>query len=150
MLRTAGPSANRSGVAGQGPNGKRKKPLDSYIANKQYSYMAMHEPTQHLDLAFSALSDPTRRAILARLMRGEATVSELMAPFALSQPTISKHLKVLEAAGLIEGGRDAQRRPRRLSPLALKTVADWIDPFRAAWETRLDNLDAHLKKNQEK
>ena len=104
----------------------------------------------HLDRAFAALSDPTRRAILARLIQGEATVSELMAPFALSQPTISKHLKVLEAAGLIEGGRDAQRRPRRLAPLALKEAADWIEPFRRAWEARLDNLETHLKTKQEK
>ncbi|HEX4023464.1 MAG TPA: metalloregulator ArsR/SmtB family transcription factor [Steroidobacteraceae bacterium] len=94
--------------------------------------------------AFHALSDPTRRAILARLASGEASVSQLMEPFQLSQPTISKHLKVLENAGLIEGGRDAQRRPRRLAPRALKLVADWIAPFRQQWESRFDNLDAHL------
>ena len=97
-----------------------------------------------LSSAFYALSDPTRRAMLARLMLGEASVSQLMAPFQLSQPTISKHLKVLEAAGLIEGGRDAQRRPRRLAANAMKDIADWIEPFRQQWESRFDNLDAHL------
>jgi DNA-binding transcriptional ArsR family regulator len=97
-----------------------------------------------LSIAFQALGDATRRAILARLAQGEATVSQLMEPFELSQPTISKHLKVLENAGLIEGGRDAQRRPRRLAPLAMKDVADWIEPFRQQWESRLNNLDAHL------
>jgi DNA-binding transcriptional ArsR family regulator len=102
----------------------------------------------HADLntAFYALSDPTRRAILSRLALGEATVSELMEPFELSQPTISKHLKVLERAGLVEGGRDAQRRPRRLAPHAMKDIADWIEPFRKQWERRFDNLDAHLKR----
>ncbi len=100
--------------------------------------------THRLNGAFQALSDPTRRAILARLTSGAATVSELMAPFALSQPTISKHLKVLENAGLIEGGRDAQRRPRRLAPRAMKEVADWIEPFRQQWESRFRNLEAHL------
>jgi len=103
-----------------------------------------------LNSAFYALSDPTRRAILARLAVGEASVSELMAPFQLSQPTISKHLKVLETAGLIEGGRDAQRRPRRLAPLAMKDMADWIEPFRQQWEDRFDNLDAHLAKMKKK
>jgi DNA-binding transcriptional ArsR family regulator len=105
-----------------------------------------------LSNAFHALSDPTRRAILARLVSGEATVSELMEPFKLSQPTISKHLKVLESAGLIEGGRDAQRRPRRLAPLAMKGIADWIEPFRQQWESRFKNLDTHLAnvKKQEK
>jgi DNA-binding transcriptional ArsR family regulator len=105
-----------------------------------------------LNSAFHALGDPTRRAIVARLARGEASVSELMAPFELSQPTISKHLKVLEKAGLIVGGRDAQRRPRRLAPLAIKEVADWIEPFRQQWERRLDNLEAYLSemKRQEK
>jgi len=97
-----------------------------------------------LDAAFFALSDPTRRAILARLAGGEATVSELVAPFNLSQPTVSKHLKVLESAGLIEGGRDAQRRPRKLVPQALKELADWIDLFRDQWERRFDNLEAHV------
>ncbi|HEX7693781.1 MAG TPA: metalloregulator ArsR/SmtB family transcription factor [Sphingomonas sp.] len=97
-----------------------------------------------LDTTFAALSDPTRRAILARLALGEATVSELMQPFALSQPTISKHLKVLEKAGLIEGGRDAQRRPRKLRAEAMKDAADWIDRFRDQWERRFDNLDRHL------
>jgi DNA-binding transcriptional ArsR family regulator len=97
-----------------------------------------------LNEAFSALADPTRRAILVRLAASDATVSELMAPFDLSQPTISKHLKVLEHAGLIERGRDAQRRPRTLVAVALKDVADWVEPFRRQWASRLDNLDAHL------
>lgn len=99
---------------------------------------------ERLNRAFSALADPTRRAILARLASSEATVSELTAPFELSQPTISKHLKVLEDAGFIEHGRDAQRRPRRLVPAALKDVADWVEPFRRQWEARLENLDRHL------
>jgi DNA-binding transcriptional ArsR family regulator len=106
--------------------------------------MAINEQTDRLSRAFSALADPTRRAILARLAVSEATVTELMAPFELSQPTISKHLKVLESAGLIERGRDAQRRPRKLVPVALKDVADWVEPFRRQWEGRLDNLDRHL------
>jgi DNA-binding transcriptional ArsR family regulator len=105
--------------------------------------MAM-QTDHHLNDVFHALSDPTRRAILARLALGGADVSQLTAPFALSQPTISKHLKVLERAGLIEGGREAQRRPRKLAPFALKDVDDWIEPFRDQWEQRFDNLDAHL------
>ena len=109
--------------------------------------MAMDERhADPLNAAFHALGDPTRRAILARLASGEASVSELMEPFELSQPTISKHLKVLEEAGLIEGGRNAQKRPRRLAPFAMKDVADWIEPFRQQWERRLNNLDAHLSK----
>jgi DNA-binding transcriptional ArsR family regulator len=107
--------------------------------------MAMHNPeTERLTRTFSALTDPTRRAILARLAVSEATVSELMAPFELTQPTISKHLKVLEDAGFIERGRDAQRRPCRLVPAALKDVADWVEPFRRQWEARFENLDRHL------
>ncbi|MES2046475.1 MAG: metalloregulator ArsR/SmtB family transcription factor [Pseudomonadota bacterium] len=97
-----------------------------------------------LDTVFAALSDPTRRAILARLALGEADVSELARPFSLSQPTISKHLKVLETAGLIETGRRAQRRPRRLNAERVKDIADWIEPFRVLWERRFDNLDRHL------
>jgi DNA-binding transcriptional ArsR family regulator len=121
--------------------------FDSYIAIWPYSYMEINERRlQQLNSTFHALGDPTRRAILARLISGEATVSELMEPFQLSQPTISKHLKVLEKAGLIEGGRDAQRRPRRLAPLAMKGIADWIEPFRQQWESRLRNLDSHLGK----
>jgi DNA-binding transcriptional ArsR family regulator len=97
-----------------------------------------------LDRVFSALSDPTRRAILQRLAQGEATVGELAAPFRLTQPTVSKHLRVLEQAGLIAQDRDAQRRPRRLRPDAIKVVAEWAEPFRLLWEARFDNLDRHL------
>jgi DNA-binding transcriptional ArsR family regulator len=103
------------------------------------------EQTENLNRAFSALADPTRRAIIARLAAGEATVSQLMEPFKLSQPTISKHLKVLKEAGLVEQGRDAQTRPRKLAFVGLKEVADWIEPFRAQWEGRFNNLDNYLE-----
>ena len=83
-----------------------------------------------LDATFQALADPTRRAILARLAQGEASVMELAEPFAMSQPAISKHLKVLESAGLVESGRDAQRRPRRLKAERMRDIADWIEPGR--------------------
>jgi len=106
--------------------------------------MAMQE-SQQLTAVFSALADPTRRAILARLAKGDATVSELAEPFRLAQPTISKHLRVLEAAGLIQSDRDAQRRPRRLVLTSLKAADEWMQPFREQWERRFDRLDAHLK-----
>jgi DNA-binding transcriptional ArsR family regulator len=111
--------------------------------------MAMHRQDS-LSLVFGALADPTRRAILARLASGDADVSELMKPFSLSQPTISKHLNVLEQAGLVTRGRDAQRRPRNLAAIALKDVADWIEPFRHQWESRFNNLDAHLSTMKKK
>jgi len=112
--------------------------------------MAMnHSRSDSLDDVFFALSHPTRRAMVVRLSRGEASVAELNEPFGLSQPTISKHLKVLEKAGLIEGSVDAQRRPRRLRASAMKNVADFIEPFREQWEKRLDNLDHHLKRKRE-
>ena len=103
-----------------------------------------------LDLAFGALADPTRRAILARLARGEATVAELAEPFGLRQPTISKHLKVLEDAGFVTHSRDAQRRPRKLVDGALKDVDAWLEPFRKQWEGRLDNLGAFLERTTAK
>ncbi len=105
---------------------------------------------ERLDLAFAALADPTRRAILARLAKGEATVSELAEPFDLQQPTISKHLKVLEEAGLVTQSRDARSRPRRLALGALKEVDGWLGPFRKQWETRLDNLEAYLQRTNRK
>jgi DNA-binding transcriptional ArsR family regulator len=94
-----------------------------------------------LDATFSALADPTRRAILARLAQGEATVTELVAPFRLSQPAISKHLKVLENAGLISRGRDAQRRPCRLAAKPLAEADEWLENFRKHWEANFDRLD---------
>ncbi|MEH1128747.1 ArsR/SmtB family transcription factor [Micromonospora sp. CPCC 206061] len=97
-----------------------------------------------LDTTFAALADPTRRAILARLAAGEATVSELAAPFDISQPAISKHLKVLERAGLISRGRDQQRRPRRLEPRPLRAATEWLETYREFWEERYRNLDALL------
>ncbi len=99
----------------------------------------------HLTQIFSALSDPTRRAILARLSEGEAPVKELAAPFELSGPAITKHLKVLERAGLISRSREGQLRPCRLEPKALEPAAEWIEQYRAMWEERFDRLDAYLK-----
>jgi DNA-binding transcriptional ArsR family regulator len=101
-----------------------------------------------LDAAFAALADPTRRAIVARLAGGEATVLELAEPFAISLPAISRHLKVLEQAGLISRGRDAQRRPCQLRTEALRDVSAWADHTRHAWEERFDRLDEYLKKAQ--
>lgn len=101
-------------------------------------------PTE-LSTLFSALADPTRRAILARLSQGEAPVKELAAPFDLSGPAITKHLNVLERAGLISRGREGQLRPCRLEPRALAPAAEWIDHYRRMWEERLDRLDAYLK-----
>lgn len=101
-----------------------------------------------LSQVFSALADPTRRAILARLASGEATVSELAAPFDLSQPTISKHLRVLEEAGLIQSDKDAQRRPRRLVLAPLRSADDWLRPFREQWERRFDRLERHLEEQK--
>jgi DNA-binding transcriptional ArsR family regulator len=98
-----------------------------------------------LSATFSALADPTRRAILARLSRGEATVTELAAPFDMSMPAISKHLKVLERAGLIERGREAQWRPCRLQAEPLRQVEDWVEQYRTHWEQRFDRLDAYLR-----
>jgi DNA-binding transcriptional ArsR family regulator len=98
-----------------------------------------------LDATFAALADPTRRAILARLASGEASVTELAEPFAMTQPAISKHLKVLERAGLISRGRDAQRRPRRLEPKALAAANDWIERYRRIWERNFKRLDAVLR-----
>ena len=104
--------------------------------------------TDRLDATFTALADPTRRAILARLAQGEATVNELAEPFAMSLPAISKHLKVLERAGLISRGRDAQRRPCRLEPAPLQAVAGWAEQHVREWEERLDRLDGYLKQLQ--
>ena len=110
----------------------------------------MYMQSDPLSSVFSALADPTRRAILSRLANGDADVSELMKPFELHQSTISKHLSVLENAGLIVRKRDAQRRPRTLVAVPLKDVFDWIEPFRSLWEKRFYQLDGHLKEMQKK
>jgi DNA-binding transcriptional ArsR family regulator len=103
-----------------------------------------------LNATFGALADPTRRAILAKLAKGEASVLELAEPFDMSQPAISKHLKVLERAGLIARGRDAQRRPCRLEPRRLKQAADWIGTYRQFWEASYNRLDDYLQDLQTK
>jgi DNA-binding transcriptional ArsR family regulator len=107
-------------------------------------------PRDPLSTTLAALADPTRRAILARLVSGEATVSELAEPFDLALPSISKHLKVLERAGLNSQGRQAQTRPRRLQAARLRDVADWIEPYRRLWDERFDRFGAYLKKLQAK
>ncbi|MFZ3307890.1 MAG: metalloregulator ArsR/SmtB family transcription factor [Xanthobacteraceae bacterium] len=102
----------------------------------------------NLDSAFSALADPTRRAILARLALGETNVTDLAKPFAMSLPAVSKHLKVLERAGLISRGREAQWRPCRIEPRALKDIDDWLKHYRRFYDESFDRLDAYLKKLQ--
>ena len=99
----------------------------------------------HLSATFAALADPTRRAILARLLTGECSVTELAEPFEMSMPAVSKHLRVLERAGLIARRRDAQFRPCRIEPGPLKDVAQWMERYREVWEERLDRLDAYLQ-----
>ena len=101
-------------------------------------------PASGLDATFMALADPTRRAILARLAQGEASVAELAAPFSLSQPAISKHLRVLERAGLVSGSRDAQRRPRRIEGARLAEATQWLERYRDLWEAKFQRLDALL------
>jgi DNA-binding transcriptional ArsR family regulator len=107
-------------------------------------------PVDHLTYTFAALADPTRRAILAHLMSGDATVSELAEPFEMSMAAISKHIKVLENAGLITRGRAAQWRPCRIKAAPLKDVADWVENYRMAWEQRLDRLHNYLSEVQAK
>src|SRR6266550_3585449 len=107
------------------------------------------QATDQLSATFAALADPTRRAILARLAQGEASVKDLSAPFDISQPAISKHLRVLERAGLIERGRQAQWRPRRLRAGPLRDIADWVDQYRRHWEESFERLDAYLRDLQE-
>ncbi len=103
-----------------------------------------------LSTTFAALADPTRRAILARLASGERSVTELAKPFAMSMPAVSKHLRVLERAGLIARGRDAQWRPCRIKAAPIKQVAEWAERYRAIWEQRLDRLDTYLQELQTK
>ena len=105
--------------------------------------------SDRLSIAFAALADPTRRAILARLASGEASVTELAEPFDMSLPAVSKHLKVLERAGLIARGREAQWRPCRLEAAPLKNVADWVDHYRRFWEESFDRLDEYLRSIQD-
>lgn len=106
--------------------------------------------TDHLSITFAALADPTRRAILARLASGECSVTELAEPFEMSMPAVSKHLRVLERAGLIARGRQAQWRPCRIEAGPLKDVADWAEHYRHIWETRLDRLGVYLAELQTK
>lgn len=110
---------------------------------KQIGYERL--PSRRLDATFAALSDPTRRAILSRLIRGEASVTELAAPFDMSQPAISKHLKVLERAGLVSRSRDAQKRPVRVDPKPLAEASRWLDGYREALEANFSRLDALLE-----
>ena len=115
--------------------------------------MLINDSVNHADplsATLSALADPTRRAILARLAQGEATVTELAAPFAMSLPAVSRHIKVLAHAGLVTQGRDAQWRPCRLEPEPLHQVADWLAQYRALWEARFQRLDAYLTDLQAK
>jgi DNA-binding transcriptional ArsR family regulator len=105
-------------------------------------------PADRLSATFAALADPTRRAILARLVQGETSLTELAEPFAMSLPAVSKHLKVLERAGLVQRGREAQWRPARLDAGPLRDITEWLEPYRRLWEARFDRLDAYLAELQ--
>ncbi len=122
-----------------------------YLASMLINYeVNQHSAQDHLSATLSALADPTRRAILSRLAAGEATVTELAAPFEISLPAVSRHLKVLQRAGLITQGREAQWRPCRLDPEPLKEVSAWLDQYRRHWEERLGRLEAYLLNLQAK
>jgi DNA-binding transcriptional ArsR family regulator len=122
-----------------------------YLTNQLFNEMIKYAmPTDHLTATFAALADPTRRAILARLARGETSVSELAEPFDISLPAVSRHLKVLEHAGLIARSREAQWRPCRIEPQALKGVDDWLEAYRELWNERLDRLGDYLRVLQSK
>ncbi len=110
--------------------------------------MVQYKAQDHLSSIFAALADPTRRAILARLTSGEASVTKLAEPFEMTLPAVSKHLKVLERAGLVVRGRDAQWRPARLEAAPLKEVADWMEPYRRYWDESFDRLDNYLRELQ--
>ncbi|SDG37720.1 transcriptional regulator, ArsR family [Pelagibacterium luteolum] len=130
-----------------------KKSLTSY--NQRYIKLIGYGMTEseRLDATFVALADPTRRAILTRLLEGEASVMELAEPFAMSQPAVSKHIKMLERAGLVSRSRDAQKRPVRIEGMALKEATDWLDHYRQVWEanfSRLDSLLDELKNKRSK
>jgi DNA-binding transcriptional ArsR family regulator len=120
-----------------------------YLTMRLSNLLVMQTPTEQLNATFAALADPTRRAILARLAAGEATVKELSAPFAMSGPAVSKHLRVLERAGLITRGRDAQWRPCRLEAAPLKDVAEWADEYRRFWDASYERLDDYLQRLKE-
>ncbi len=125
----------------------------NYITIRLYNIAVMQTADARLNLTFAALADPTRRSILARLATGEATVNELAEPFDMTQPAISKHLKVLEAAGLISRDRDAQRRPSRLESRRLAEASAWLDQYRQFWEAsfaRLDHVLEELKPRKKK
>jgi DNA-binding transcriptional ArsR family regulator len=133
--------------------------LDDEVSPIVYNYMVIElkgyamSPSARLDAAFAALSDPTRRAILSRLAVGQASVADLAKPFSMSQPAISKHLKVLERAGLISRGREAQRRPCRINPKPLAEANGWLEKYRQLWEEnfqRLDDLLEEMKVVQKK
>lgn len=125
------------------------KDTNGYIFNRLVYYICpINLPMDRLSLTFSALADPTRRAILARLSNGPASVNELAAPFSMSLPAVSKHLKVLERAQLIARGREAQWRPCEIKAAPLKEATDWMEQYRQFWEARFDRLDAYLQELQ--
>ena len=122
--------------------------VSSYNTNWLLNYLVMQAAASHLNATFAALADPTRRAILARLASGGATVNELAEPFAMTQPAVSKHLRVLERAGLISRDRDAQRRPSRLEPKRLAEASAWLDQYREFWEASFARLENVLEELQ--
>lgn len=144
-----------SRVAAKENTDGRARPLDprgtaDYITFRLSNDGVMNMGADQLTATFAALADPTRRAILARLASGEANVTELAAPFDMSQPAISKHLKVLERAGLISRSREAQSRPCRLEGRRLKEAAAWMERYRRAWEESFDRLDEYLEEMKKK
>ena len=139
------------GSAASGANGGiDRRARHPYNTNWLCNYIVMQSATNQLDATFAALADPTRRAILARLAKGEATVTQLAEPFAMTQPAISKHLKVLERAGLISRDRDAQRRPSRLQAGRLAVASRWLEQYRKFWEASFARLDTVLAELQPK